>query len=106
MITALLAAKIQKGTAMPGGRDDQAAERRPGGAPTLKPTPFKAVALSSSSLGTRSGVVDPQASEVNAPAHAQQEGRRQQKHRRREVQRHQTGENHGDRKNCEFDRDQ
>ena len=39
----------------------------PAARPTLKPTPFKAVALSSSSLGTRRGVVAPQAGEVSAP---------------------------------------
>ena len=67
MITALLAAKIQKGTAIPAPAVIRPPSAGPAARPTLKPTPFKAVALSRSCLGTRSGVVDPQAGEVSAP---------------------------------------
>src|SRR5271165_2048775 len=67
MITALLAAKIQKGTAIPAPAVIRPLSAGPAARPTLKPTPFKAVALSRSCLGTRSGVVDPQAGEVSAP---------------------------------------
>src|SRR5271157_1680913 len=67
MMTALLAAKIQKGTAMPAAAMTRPPSAGPAARPTLKPTPFMAVALSRSSLGTRSGVVDPQAGEVSAP---------------------------------------
>src|SRR5208337_4880764 len=67
MMTALLAAKIQKGTAMPAAAMTRPPSAGPAARPTLKPTPFKAVALSRSSLGTRSGVVAPQAGEVSAP---------------------------------------
>src|SRR5277367_3608248 len=64
---ALLAAKIQKGTAIPSAAMTRPPSAGPAARPTLKPTPFKAVALSSSSLGTRRGVVAPQAGEVSAP---------------------------------------
>ena len=69
----------------------------PAARPILKPTPFKAVAPSRSSLATRRGIVDPQAGDVSAPPHAQEEGRRQQERRRFELQRNEAGENHGDR---------
>src|SRR5271156_328140 len=64
---ALLAAKIQNGTAIPSAAMTRPPSAGPAARPTLKPTPFKAVALSSSSLGTRRGVVAPQAGEVSAP---------------------------------------
>src|SRR5271169_2774359 len=64
---ALLAAKIQNGTAIPSAAITRPPSAGPAARPTLKPTPFRAVALSSSSLGTRRGVVAPQAGEVSAP---------------------------------------
>src|SRR5271166_3206450 len=67
MITALLAAKIQKGTAMPAAAMIRPPSAGPAARPILKPMPFKAVALSRSSPGTSSGVVAPQAGEVSAP---------------------------------------
>src|SRR5271165_1447660 len=57
MITALLAAKIQKGTAIPSAAMTRPPSAGPAARPTLKPTPFKAVALSRS----------PHAGEVSAP---------------------------------------
>src|SRR5271165_3881007 len=67
MITALLAAKIQKGTAIPSAAMTRPPSAGPAARPILKPTPFKAVALSRSCLGTRRGMVDPQAGEMSAP---------------------------------------
>ena len=67
MITALLAAKIQKGTAIPSSAITRPPSAGPAARPRLKPTPFKAVALSRSCLGTRTGIVAPQAGEVSAP---------------------------------------
>src|SRR5271157_357333 len=67
MITALLAAKIQKGTAMPAAAMIRPPSAGPAARPILKPTPFAAVALSRSCFGTRRWVVDPQAGEVSAP---------------------------------------
>ena len=105
-ITALLAAKIQNGTAIPAAAMTRPPSAGPAARPTLKPTPFRAVALSRSSLGTRSGMVAAPGGRGQRSAHAEQEGRRQQERRRGEAQRHQAGENHGNRQNREFDRNQ
>src|SRR5271165_1411308 len=67
MITALLAAKIQKGTAIPAAAMTRPPSAGPAARPILKPTPFIAIALSRSSLGTRRGVVDAHAGDVSAP---------------------------------------
>src|SRR5579863_4876795 len=66
-IAPLLAAKSQKGTATPAAAITNPPRAGPAARPTLKPTPFAAIAPSRSSLGTRSGVVAPQAGEVSAP---------------------------------------
>ena len=86
--------------------DDQAAERRPGGAPDIEADAIQGRRAVQILLGHQERSGRRPGGRGQCSAHPEQEGRRQQKRRRREVQRNQAGENHRDRQNREFDRDQ
>src|SRR5580700_1319535 len=67
MMPTLLAAKAQKGMAIPNAAITNPPSAGPAARPILNATPLAAVALSRSCLGTSIGIVAPHAGEVRAP---------------------------------------
>ena len=95
-----------KGNGYSQRRDHQPAERRPGGAPDIEGDAIGGGRAVEILLGHKHRYRRPPGGRSEGAADAKQERRRQQERGRGEFQGDQTGENHGDREDRDFDRNQ